>query len=786
VAEGADEKDKEGEQGADARDSVVPLKEGAPDEPTGPEKAAEVPRAAPESDPDDPYMAGIPKWRLAIYVVLHAIILGGAALLGAFFALDINAPKLGPWATAYQRPLAIAAGALMVVTVLSFWRLVLWPFLRLRWVILTKEGRAWARENYLSIDPRTVGVFRIVHGFLLATDCLRHWNEARWFYSNEGVLSNHYHLYRPSSGYNFSIYHAFGSLPEVHVAFALSTLVYFLYMIGWHARIFSVLSFFLVTSMDNRLVMVENGGYVVVNLITCYAMFLPTDRRFSVDAWLRSLRERKEASVSDINERYRPPREIERYVSGIVLLAVLNLAVVYFFNVINKSGRIWRSGDTVHYVLHLDRMVTGIAVFFREHLPYPVTRLVTWGVLSLEGVLIPLILSPYARRVTRPLALIGIWILHGTFGIMMRLGPFSWFLMGWSLLLIAPENWDSLERWYRRRAAPRVVIYDRSSPLAFALARRLARLDGLDLLRFEESQGESPELLAARDPDSGKLFTGSEALSEILRALPGGKYFGPIIMVLTLGLMGTIFRFISARRARVARFFGLTIPPAGREESSEPTPLGQKIGRARGYAREAVIVYLSICAFWQALAENKNVPPVRESKRVPAWVKKLVEQPQFMQATIQYPRIFQGWGMFAPNPITDDGSLSIEAWTLDGRRVDPFTGKEPDLDLTDARGLGLGQIRQDYFNRIRLDRNKVFRQGLREYLLRWHLETGRPEDELVGFDVYWVRDQCPKPGQKQAYKNELIALLTYRRPGYKPPPGKPPLPPEPKVESAGP
>ena len=31
---------------------------------------------------------------------------------------------------------------------------------------------------------------------------------------------------------------------------------------------------------------IENGGYVVVNLVTMYAMFLPIDRRFSVDAWL--------------------------------------------------------------------------------------------------------------------------------------------------------------------------------------------------------------------------------------------------------------------------------------------------------------------------------------------------------------------------------------------------------------------------------------------------------------------------------------------------------------------
>ena len=141
--------------------------------------------------------------------------------------------------------------------------------------------------------------------------------------------------------------------------------------------------------------------------------------------------------------------------------------------------------------------------------------------------------------------------------------------------------------------------------------------------------------------------------------------------------------------------------------------------------------------------------------------------------------------MFAPTPSSDDGSVSIDAITSDGRHVDPFTGEAPDLDLSDARGLGLGQIRQDYWNRIRFDRNKLFRQGLKEYLLRWHEETGHAEDELVAFDVYWLRDQCPLPGQTKPYKHEKIAILTYRKPGYRSPPGKPPLPPEPKVESAG-
>jgi predicted DCC family thiol-disulfide oxidoreductase YuxK len=633
--------------------------------------------------------------------------------------------------------------------------------------------RLWLREHYCRIDPRTLGVFRLVLGFLLTADCIRHWKEARWFYSNEGVLTNHYHLFRPSSGFNFSIYHAFSSLGEVHLAFALSTFVYFCFFIGWHTRLFSVLSFVLVTSMDNRIVMIENGGYVVVNLLAAWAMFMPTDRRFSVDALVRSFRERKEATADDLNDRYRPPRETELFVSGIVFLAVANLAVVYFFNVVNKSGRVWRVGETVHYVLHLDRMITGLAAILREHMPLWLSRVFTWGVLALEGILVTLILAPAARRYTRPLAMMGVAVLHTSFGVLMRLGPFSWFMIGWSFLLPTPENWADLEAWYRRRASPRVVVYDRTSPLAFTIARLLSRLDGLDLLRFEESPdaseaAESPApspLIAARDPETGKVVTGSAVIRDIAQALPGGRYFWPILNVLTLGLSGPLFRLFERRREAAARFFGLSIPARTILIADEPSPLRERLTRGRMFVRETLIAYLAICAVWQALQENKNVPPVRdtwalackgwkkvtkredlvcEKEKTPEWLTKLVEQPKFMQATIQYPRIFQGWGMFAPNPITDDGSLTVDAITADGRRIDPFTGKEPDLDLTDARGLGLNQIWQDYFNRIRLDRNKVFRQGLKEYLNRWHIETGRPEDELVAFDVYWVRDQCPR------------------------------------------
>ena len=81
-----------------------------------------------------------------------------------------------------------------------------------------REFFAWMRDHYGRMDPRTAGLFRIVLGLLCSADLVRHWASARVFYSNDGILTNHWHLFKPSSGFNFSLFHAFSSLGEVHVA----------------------------------------------------------------------------------------------------------------------------------------------------------------------------------------------------------------------------------------------------------------------------------------------------------------------------------------------------------------------------------------------------------------------------------------------------------------------------------------------------------------------------------------------------------------------------------------
>jgi hypothetical protein len=215
-------------------------------------------------------------------------------------------------------------------------------------------------------------------------------------------------------------------------------------------------------------------------------------------------------------------------------------------------------------------------------------------------------------------------------------------------------------------------------------------------------------------------------------------------------------------------------PPDLPAELPAIAPLRTRLGRYRAGLRELILGALLLMAASQLINENKSVPkPIKHT------------QPKLVRAVLNYPRIFQGWGMFSPNPIRDDGSLAIDAITIDGRHVDPFTGAAPDLNLSDARGMGLGQIPQDYFNRIRLDRNRAFRKPLRQYLQRYHERTGRAADELVAIDVYWLVDQSPRPGGDKPFDHEKICLLSWRKPGHRPKAPLAKLPARCKVKSAG-
>ena len=604
------------------------------------------------------------------------------------------------------------------------------------------------KQRYLAADPRWLGVFRICLGTLLCVEVLRRWYYAKAFYTNEGFLPNHYSLFRPMGRNVFSIYHAFSTYGEICVAFALTLVVFVLFTIGYRTRLFHVIAAVCITSLNARNIFVENGGTIVVNIITVLTAFLPLGSRFSVDAVRRSLRERRERSAEELNDRSSPVRATSRVYSLVMLTLMLQWSVIYFFNTVHKDGMGWKDGTALHWFLQQDRIVTGFAIWARENVPLSVLKTLTWGTLVVEGGLSLLILFPFWQTWTRRIVLICIWGLHGFIALSARLGPFSYVMSMFPILLLGDRDWQLVARWFGKPTRARIIFYEASCAACLGVCRFLKRLDPFDRLTFVDSMDELPEAvrdrakkmtLATVDPEAGTIRTGHLGLYDALRALPFGIVFAIWLRVPGVsGIASWACRRFVARRERIADAFALPDPGAPVPAGAEESPLRKDLRDAVGVVREGVVAVLLVALGAQVLTSNPFV-----SKRV------RIQRPLWMVQLVEYPRMLQGWLMFAPEPPYEDGRIVVDGRTIDGRKLDPFTGKEPEFDPHAPNGWGHEQFICDYHNRIRFPGHTGNRQHFKAWLLRQHEHSGKKEDRLIAFDVWWVQDKSPPPGQER-------------------------------------
>lgn len=639
------------------------------------------------------------------------------------------------------------------------------------------------RDTYFTADPRSLGLLRIALGSLVFVDILRRVPDIEAHYANTGWLTNHFALFRPMSSHLFSLHLAFSSPGQVKVLFALHLLVCLLFIVGWKTRVMHVLMAMLLISADSRNVMIENGGWVVLILLTVWSAFLPLGRRFSVDALLASLKARRENSVAALSERDDPARDTRPVVSLAVAALILQWAVIYYFNVVHKTGREWRDGSAVYYFFQQDRMVTAFGGWVREFVPLGVYQAMTYSTLLIESAVALLLILPFRPGLLRMIAWVLVASLHLSIDAVVQLGPFSWVMAVMFFALIPREAWERLGPKLARRYPKRDLYVNPDSGFWLRFAGIVKRFDVLERVRFvpvtprsapdaassggesdrraeneeidendeearEAGHGESDDAelerlvgqsLVVGSPRDGRLYTGPAALFHLSESVPFGRLLVfPARLPVVRGFVHRGFERAARHSADADRYFeldGISTRPELR--APEPTEARLTWRRNLAFLREATVAVVMVCGVSQVLMENRAVPP---------WLKPTT-RPEWMTAVVTYPRMFQGWSMFAPSPPRDDGRVVVDGVTKDGRRLDPLTGAEPSFDVQPEGGFRMNQIWGDFHRRIAEDRFKVYWNGFRDYLRIHHEITGRPEDELVAFEVWFVNEQIPPPGE---------------------------------------
>jgi hypothetical protein len=497
---------------------------------------------------------------------------------------------------------------------------------------------------------------------VLLLDLFQRWAGVDHWYTDAGLIPTHLARH-VGFGYKFSLFHHASTHGEAVFGMALCGIVYLLFTLGWATRLVHLLAIVCVISLNNRIFLLENSGHAVLNLLCIWSAFLPLGRRFSVDAWLAARRACFAGAERD-------PALAERPVVSLAVLALLlQFSVIYFFSAFEKTGDMWWDGSAVHYVLHDERMNTAFAVWARENLPASALRLMTWSTLAVEWLAPVLFLAPFFVRHFRLAAVLLLPALHAGFALGLTLGIFSFAMMSFYALLLAPEHWAWLARHVR---APRFVS---------AWGARLARL---------------PPLVRGR------------------------------LAAAAAGLHRTVTRVVTRRWVR--------FPAIG--------------------LREAAIVLLAA-----ACVSDLAVT-------IPSWPKAWrFKQPELFRAMIWYPRIRQFWLMFTPQPPDTVLALAVEAYTEDGRLVDPYNevaSRYPMLSRTAlAPHHGQSQPFSDYTSRMPQKGFEWCHVAFVNWVLAYPSRTGNPSDRIVRFHAYRVLARIPPPGSNQLGTPQYYHFLSF-------------------------
>jgi predicted DCC family thiol-disulfide oxidoreductase YuxK len=632
---------------------------------------------------------------------------------------------------------------------------------------------ALIRDRYLRIDARSLGLFRIGLALALLGDLLQRWDWIDAFYSNDGVLPNHNHLFNlRDSGQVWSIYHSFSSVDENQFAFALNLIFYLFFLFGLHTRVFHVLSLVCLVSLTGRNVLLDSYGNSVAIALCAITALLPLGSAFSIDSLRASMAARQELTPDDLNDRS-SPKHIRVPASLAALVTMLMLGGILLFAGLQQTGQTWGDSTALYYALHVDRWASGAGVAVRDALPAGALGVWTKLLRITELTLLPLVLIPVARRYVRAatIALLSFYAL--TFAVLFTFGLYGWTLLAAVALLIPEESWEGLRKGSRSVR----VWYDDDCGICLWSARLLKRLDLRQNIEFlatsdvESYPAGVTEKITERSivaiGPSGKAQTDARALSEIARALPIVWLFSWVLRVPGIRhLADRLYRKVADNRLDISVSFGLaacgTDLVATKEEAEQEESEPESPGRV--WWRRTIIALSSVLAGWILLAflaqsEQKNTLPVATG----------LGKVGVLTGTASWSRMMAAWNMWAPDPPRENGTLVVDAQTRNGYVVDVMTGYEPDMNLENPKRARRGILWAEFTDRIRQQPFEVYRQEFQRYLSRggWAVDTKVPGNQITQYSAVWLSVPTPPPGEPRAPEVSREVLFGHR--------GRPPM-----------
>jgi hypothetical protein len=297
--------------------------------------------------------------------------------------------------------------------------------------ILGRVGRYLVQ--CVTIDSRTLAVFRIAVGLLIIGDILARASTFTFFYTEDGVVPQELAEQRTVPG-AFSFFYYTQDSTVIALLFLIHALVAIQLIIGYKSRFAMILSFLFVISLDHHNPLILSHADTLFRLLCFWAIFIPLGERWSVDSL----------------QRDREPRAAVASLGTAAIL--LQMVYMYSLNGLHKAnGALWNSREATPLIFGLDDMTYFLAGPMRQ---FPVMLEVMGTMWYFLLVMSPLLLLLHGRsRYAMALLIFGA---HFSFTITVRIGAFGWVGMSGVMLFLPAVFWEDL-----KTIASRVALRDR-------------------------------------------------------------------------------------------------------------------------------------------------------------------------------------------------------------------------------------------------------------------------------------------------------------------------------------
>ena len=422
-------------------------------------------------------------------------------------------------------------------------------------------------KPWFAVDSRALGLFRIVFGIICLSDIVRRWEFIDIFYTGNSIIQVSTSL---STYKTFTLLNAFTLSWEVHLFFIIGIIFSIMLILGYKTKLSQIMCAIIIISIHNRAIMLENAGDFYMNCMLIWTAFLPLGISFSIDSLRKSLKFYNEQSVDKLNDREYGINKPKTLYLFAYFCMIFQLATIYFFTGLDKSGYDWMNGSAVYKMFQLDTFLTPIGYFLRDYISFSISKFFTYTTLWMEYLAPIILFVPFYSYLFRFIFIIIFSIFHISIRLCIKVGLFSYVLMCTFILLIDKYFIDKFKSIIQNRYKNTryILFYDSDCGFCHFSVRIIKRFDVFQRLIFADStyskekpndfENLSNQTAILYQSNTKKIWLKHEVFGKVLFLIPFGFLIGWIFFIPGISkIFSYCYDVVANNRTKISVFFGM-------------------------------------------------------------------------------------------------------------------------------------------------------------------------------------------------------------------------------------